>query len=150
MDYPLPAEQQVQHLPGYGQVRYVESDELFKRWVCLYPLYFDADRSLENGRKVSRELAYPQPDARAIVEAVKQLRLPVAFEATNGADTRPAPPSPRAGPAHSTSAAEDAQVGEDAEEGQVLDKDTAHDAAKRASAAPAVPEAAPQAGEGDR
>jgi signal recognition particle subunit SEC65 len=48
--------------------------------VCLYPIYFDADRSLEHGRKVPKSLAYPKPDARAIVEASKKLRLMVAFE----------------------------------------------------------------------
>ncbi|KAI9592500.1 signal recognition particle, SRP19 subunit [Syncephalis fuscata] len=81
MDYPLPAgEEQVQHVEGYGNVRYVNSDELFKDWVCLYPIYFDADRSLEDGRKVAKIYAYPQPDARAIVEAAKKLRLMVAFE----------------------------------------------------------------------
>ncbi|KAI8049777.1 signal recognition particle, SRP19 subunit [Syncephalis plumigaleata] len=81
MDYALSTvDDQVHQVEGYGNVRYVESDELFKDWVCLYPIYFDADRSLEHGRKVPKSLAYPKPDARAIVEASKQLRLMVAFE----------------------------------------------------------------------
>ncbi|RKP26305.1 signal recognition particle, SRP19 subunit [Syncephalis pseudoplumigaleata] len=84
MDYALTtttaADDQVHHVEGYGQVRYVESDALFKDWVCLYPVYFDAGRSLGHGRKVPRSLAYANPDARAIVEACKKLRLHVAFE----------------------------------------------------------------------
>jgi signal recognition particle subunit SRP19 len=52
-------------------------------WVCLYPIYFDAERSSRNGRKVPKELAYPKPDIRAIREAVRRLRLSTAIEVSD-------------------------------------------------------------------
>lgn len=51
-----------------------------KRYQCLYPLYFDANRTRAQGRRVGHELAVPNPLAREIVEAVQLLGLDTVFE----------------------------------------------------------------------
>ncbi len=55
-------------------------NERHKRYQCLYPLYFDANRTRSQGRRVGRELAVPNPLAREIVEAVQLLGLDTVFE----------------------------------------------------------------------
>ena len=52
----------------------------FKTYQCLYPLYFDANRSKSEGRRVGKESAVSNPLAREIVEAVQTLGLKVVFE----------------------------------------------------------------------
>ena len=54
--------------------------EKYKRWQCLYPLYFDATRTRAEGRRVGKELAVENPLAREIVDAVQPLGLNVVFE----------------------------------------------------------------------
>ena len=51
-----------------------------KRWQCLYPVYFDAGRTRAEGRRVSKELAVPNPLAREIVDAVTELSLNLVFD----------------------------------------------------------------------
>lgn len=46
-----------------------------KTYQCLYPLYFDANRTRAEGRRVGKELAVPNPLAREILDAVQALRL---------------------------------------------------------------------------
>jgi signal recognition particle subunit SEC65 len=75
VDYPL--EQAPLLTSG---VKYVDSDEAFKQWICLYPVYLNAEKSAHDGRRVPKEMAYPDPYPRAIVEAVRQLQLPVFVE----------------------------------------------------------------------
>jgi len=53
-----------------------------KRWHCLYPIYFDAAKTRQEGRRVGKEQAVKNPLARTIVDAVAQLGLNVVFEAT--------------------------------------------------------------------
>ncbi len=55
-------------------------NERHKHYQCLYPLYFDANRTRSQGRRVGRELAVPNPLAREIVEAVQLLGLDTVFE----------------------------------------------------------------------
>ena len=52
----------------------------YKRWQCLYPLYFDASRTRAEGRRVAKGLAVENPLAREIVDAVQLLGLNVVFE----------------------------------------------------------------------
>ena len=47
---------------------------------CLYPVYFDANRSRAEGRRVSSKLAVKNPLAREIANACSRLRLPTLFE----------------------------------------------------------------------
>lgn len=51
-----------------------------KRYQCLYPLYFDVNRTRSQGRRVGHELAVSNPLAREIVEAVQLLGLDTVFE----------------------------------------------------------------------
>ncbi|KAL7267769.1 signal recognition particle subunit [Rhizina undulata] len=53
---------------------------LHKTYQCLYPVYFDANRSRALGRRVKRELAVPNPLAREIVDAAAALGLRTVFE----------------------------------------------------------------------
>jgi signal recognition particle subunit SRP19 len=52
-----------------------------KRWVCLYPVYFDASRRRQEGRRVGKELAVENPLARTIADAVAHVGLRVYFDA---------------------------------------------------------------------
>ncbi|ORX74793.1 signal recognition particle, SRP19 subunit [Linderina pennispora] len=87
MDFPLP-EQQSRAFPAegirigqsLGGVKFVNDESRFKRWVCLYPLYFDKARSVEQGRKVPQSLAVEQPFARQIAAAVKEVGFNVCYE----------------------------------------------------------------------
>lgn len=51
-----------------------------KKWSCLYPVYFDANRSRAEGRRVGKELAVQNPLAREIADAVAFVGFNVAFE----------------------------------------------------------------------
>lgn len=66
--------------PTSDSVKYVTSDAPFKKWICLYPIYLDANRSLTQGRKVPKKIAFPDPYPRAMVDAVRRLKLPVFVE----------------------------------------------------------------------
>ncbi|OJD34571.1 signal recognition particle protein [Diplodia corticola] len=58
-----------------------EMQEKSKSWQCIYPVYFDASRTHAEGRRVSKELAVPNPLARELVDAVAALGLTqVVFE----------------------------------------------------------------------
>ncbi|EAA26541.1 signal recognition particle sec65 subunit [Neurospora crassa OR74A] len=67
--------------PGYPQMQTTTDDSAYKSFQCLYPCYFDATRSRAEGRRVSKELAVPNPLATEIVNACAQLRLSVVLEA---------------------------------------------------------------------
>lgn len=58
-----------------------EQQEESKHFQCIYPVYFDSTRSREEGRRVSKQDAIPNPLAREIVEALshigKQHNLPL-------------------------------------------------------------------------
>ncbi|MES1909168.1 MAG: hypothetical protein MHM6MM_001958 [Cercozoa sp. M6MM] len=51
-----------------------------RRARVLYPAYFDKNRSIKQGRRVSKELAVKHPTAHDIAEAAAQLGLPVLLE----------------------------------------------------------------------
>jgi signal recognition particle subunit SRP19 len=50
-----------------------EAQERTKNFQCLYPVYFDSMRSREQGRRVKKEEAVPNPLAREIVDAVSHV-----------------------------------------------------------------------------
>lgn len=54
--------------------------ESTKTWQCLYPLYFDAQRTRAEGRRVTSVQAVNNPLAREIADAVLALNLQLAVE----------------------------------------------------------------------
>lgn len=54
--------------------------EHFKNWSCIYPVYFDASRSLQEGRKVPLKLAVKNPMAKELAEATTSLGVQSVFE----------------------------------------------------------------------
>ncbi|KAJ2385294.1 signal recognition particle subunit [Coemansia sp. RSA 2603] len=52
----------------------------YKKWVCLYPLYFDKSRSLDSGRKVALSLAIYAPHGRQLLVAAKKAGFDVVYE----------------------------------------------------------------------
>ncbi|KAI9762631.1 MAG: signal recognition particle subunit [Chaenotheca gracillima] len=54
--------------------------EKYKRYQCLYPVYFDKTRSRAEGRRVGKEQAVENPLAREIVESIQLLGLKALFE----------------------------------------------------------------------
>jgi signal recognition particle subunit SRP19 len=51
-----------------------------RRWHCLYPIYFDAGATREQGRRVKKELAVANPLALTIAEAIKSRGIISLFE----------------------------------------------------------------------
>lgn len=52
----------------------------YKHYQCLYPLYFDSQKTRSEGRRVSASQAVLNPLAREIVDAVQLLGLKTVFE----------------------------------------------------------------------
>jgi len=44
-------------------------------WICLYPVYFDSTKSVQQGRKVIKDIASPHPLAKDIAEIVKNIGI---------------------------------------------------------------------------
>jgi signal recognition particle subunit SRP19 len=64
-----------------GQTFHTTQDESkYKDFQCIYPVYFDVNRSRAEGRRVGLELAVENPMAREIVNACARLRLETLFE----------------------------------------------------------------------
>jgi signal recognition particle subunit SRP19 len=57
-----------------------ENKERSKHWQCLYPVYFDKNKTRAEGRRVGKELAVANPLARELAEAVASLEYNVVFE----------------------------------------------------------------------
>ncbi|KAF2767882.1 signal recognition particle, SRP19 subunit [Teratosphaeria nubilosa] len=68
------------------QQRQQEQEQKRKHFQCIYPVYFDSTRSREEGRRVKKEDAVPNPLAREIADALaqiqysKQIQLSIVFE----------------------------------------------------------------------
>ena len=56
-----------------------EQQEKSKSYQCIYPLYFDASRSREEGRRVNKADAVKNPLARDIVDALQWVAGQVGF-----------------------------------------------------------------------
>jgi len=54
--------------------------EKFKNWSCVYPVYFDASRSVQEGRRVPLKLAVRNPMAKELAEAAASLGIQSIFE----------------------------------------------------------------------
>jgi signal recognition particle subunit SRP19 len=54
--------------------------EQFKSWSCVYPVYFDASRTLQEGRRVPLKLAIQNPMAKELAEAAASLGIQSVFE----------------------------------------------------------------------
>lgn len=50
-----------------------EAREATKKFQCIYPIYFDSTRSREDGRRVRKEDAVPNPLAWEIVNALQRI-----------------------------------------------------------------------------
>ncbi|KAG5439501.1 hypothetical protein PCANB_002075 [Pneumocystis canis] len=59
---------------------YTENIENFRRWTILYPIYFDARRSIKGGRKVPANMAVINPLAKTIADGAKTLGFSCIFE----------------------------------------------------------------------
>jgi signal recognition particle subunit SRP19 len=57
-----------------------EDESKYKDFQCVYPIYFDKNRSRKEGRRVGVEQAVENPMAREIVNACGRLRLETLFE----------------------------------------------------------------------
>ncbi|KAL3424129.1 signal recognition particle subunit SRP19 [Phlyctema vagabunda] len=57
-----------------------EDDSRYKDFQCIYPVYFDASRSRQEGRRVGIELAVKNPVAREIANACARLGIESCFE----------------------------------------------------------------------
>jgi signal recognition particle subunit SRP19 len=62
------------------QFQSTTDDSKYKDFQCLYPVYFDKNRSRAEGRRVGKENAVENPLAREIVAACGRLRLETLFE----------------------------------------------------------------------
>jgi signal recognition particle subunit SRP19 len=60
----------------------LQDQEQFKHWSCIYQVYFDASRSLREGRKVPQKLAISNPMAKELADAATSLNIQVYFEVT--------------------------------------------------------------------
>ncbi|KAI8993407.1 signal recognition particle, SRP19 subunit [Pilobolus umbonatus] len=54
--------------------------EDYKDWVCVYPLYIDADKSVQEGRRISREKCVKNPHAYHMAIAAQKLGFSVVYE----------------------------------------------------------------------
>ncbi|KAJ1960157.1 signal recognition particle subunit [Dipsacomyces acuminosporus] len=85
-DVPMPSSLGAQPAEGirigqsFGGMKVVSDAGQFRKWVCLYPLYFDKQRSIEQGRKVPKELAVESPHGRQLSRAVKEVGFNVCYE----------------------------------------------------------------------
>ncbi|CAI2179972.1 4018_t:CDS:2 [Funneliformis geosporum] len=66
-------------LPEFSRVT-TDDDSAYKSWTCLYPVYFDSTKSVQQGRKVIKDIASPHPLAKDIAEAVKIIGLNSLYE----------------------------------------------------------------------
>jgi signal recognition particle subunit SRP19 len=66
--------------PSSSQFQTTRDPSTYKHFQCLYPIYFDSNRSRAGGRRVGKELAVENPLALELVNAVKILGLNCVFE----------------------------------------------------------------------
>ncbi|KAG2234250.1 signal recognition particle, SRP19 subunit [Thamnidium elegans] len=64
--------------PG-GNIRRMSPEE-YKDWVCVYPCYIDADKSVQDGRKISKEKAVNNPHAYHMSIACQKLGFSAVYE----------------------------------------------------------------------
>ncbi|KAH6680137.1 signal recognition particle, SRP19 subunit [Halenospora varia] len=72
--------QNIQTSSDGTQFQTTQDEAKYKNFACIYPVYFDINRSRKEGRMVGKELAVENPLAREIVAACGRLRLEALFE----------------------------------------------------------------------
>ncbi|KAJ3080146.1 hypothetical protein HK102_003265 [Quaeritorhiza haematococci] len=55
--------------------------QTMKKWVCVYPVYIDAGKTMSEGRRIPKELAVKEPAAVYMAESLRHLGLMGALEA---------------------------------------------------------------------
>lgn len=80
MDFELPELPSGNDTINPNGIKYVEDTAQFKSWSCLYPIYFDATKTVRQGRKVGMTSAVQNPLAKAIADAGKVIGFSVVFE----------------------------------------------------------------------
>ena len=50
-------------------------------WSIIYPAYLDQKKTLNEGRRISKEIAYSLPTIELIVEAMKEMKIEYEIEA---------------------------------------------------------------------
>jgi len=54
--------------------------EQFKRWSCIYPVYFDSSRTLQEGRRVPLHMAVRNPLAKDLADAAASMGIQSVLE----------------------------------------------------------------------
>ncbi|CAG8621170.1 16390_t:CDS:2 [Rhizophagus irregularis] len=73
------------YLPELSKFSKITSDDsAYKSWICLYPIYFDSTKSVQKGRRVSKDIASPHPLAKDIAEVVKNIGINCLYEPHKG------------------------------------------------------------------
>ena len=49
-------------------------------WICVYPNYLDANKTVAEGRRISKSIAVPSPNVRELGEVCSALGLKYAIE----------------------------------------------------------------------
>lgn len=72
------------HAPQMPQapqgMQYVEDATPFKAWQVVYPIYIDAGRPYDKGRRIPKDKAVKNPIAKDMAEACRTLGVSCAFE----------------------------------------------------------------------
>jgi signal recognition particle subunit SRP19 len=81
-DYPQPTFNLDAIPTGEFKTQMISATEMeqFKRWSCIYPVYFDSSRSIREGRKVPIDLAVKNPLGKIIADACASLNIQCVFE----------------------------------------------------------------------
>ncbi|CAG8496426.1 10255_t:CDS:2 [Funneliformis mosseae] len=67
------------YLPEFSRIP-TDDSSAYKSWICLYPVYFDSTKTVQQGRKVIKDIASPHPLAKDVAEAVKNIGLNSLYE----------------------------------------------------------------------
>eukprot|EP00461_Guttulinopsis_vulgaris_P003269 UN03270 len=59
----------------------VETEEPYKAWQILYPIYLDVTKSQAMGRRIAKEFALTNPTANELEMALRALNIPCHLEA---------------------------------------------------------------------
>lgn len=68
--------------PPEPHIQHSHDASLYARFQCIYPVYFDKQRTRSQGRMVSKDLAVANPLARHIMTACSRLGLETLLEPT--------------------------------------------------------------------
>ncbi|RDW94472.1 signal recognition particle protein Sec65 [Coleophoma crateriformis] len=75
-----PGQPNINNIAAGTPFQATEDESKYKDFQCLYPVYFDKNRTRAEGRRVGKELAVENPVAREIANACARLGLESCFE----------------------------------------------------------------------